>query len=875
MTGSEIRAEFLEFFASRGHKVLPSASLIPDDKSLLLTVAGVVPFKPILWGKIEPIYPRIATVQKCVRTADLDNVGRTARHHTFFEMLGNFSFGDYFKKEAIKYAWEFVTRILKLEEEKLWVSTYSDDDDAFDIWRNIIGIPEKKIVRMGKEDNFWGPVGHSGPCGPCSEIFYDTGPKPGCERSPEECDPTCECGRFVELWNLVFTEYYADENGTLYPLPSKNIDTGAGLERVASVVQGVPTNFDTDLILPIINAIEVLLSCEYGKNEETDVSIKIIADHIRAITFLISDGVLPSNDGRGYVLKRLIRRAMRRGILLGHNKPFLYSLVDVVVDNMKDAYPELVSRQAFLKKILKIEEERFGKTLTIGVNMLKDIMSKSTDRILTGEDAFKLYDTYGFPLDVIREITSEKNFEIDEEGFKQLMEKQQANARKARKEDTSLDVERVYRDIESYDVKTEFIGYESLEGKAKVLFIIKNGEMATILKEGEKGFLIFDKTPFYAEKGGQVGDIGVVITDTFKGSILDTTNPHKEIITHKILVEKGSISVGEEAVLRVNERKRKAIVRNHTATHLLHAALRRTLGEHVRQSGSLVSPERMRFDFSHYEKLSEKQVKQVENMVNEWILMNLPVNVKITTLQDARKHGAMMLFEEKYGERVRLVEIDDVSKELCGGTHVKATGEIGMFRIISESAVSSGIRRIEAVTGEKAYELFLREEEELKRLSNVLSIPIEDLPDKINSLLKDIEDKEKEIEQFKSKEISHIAQGLLKGAKKIGGVKIIAECTKAVDMESLKKLADLLTMNQKNIAVILSSEANGKVSFIVKISDSLTDRLDAGRIAKEVAKVVGGSGGGRRTFASAGGKDTAKINEALSRGFQLVKESIS
>jgi len=875
MTGSEIRAEFLEFFASRGHKVLPSASLIPDDKSLLLTVAGVVPFKPILWGKIEPIYPRIATVQKCVRTADLDNVGRTARHHTFFEMLGNFSFGDYFKKEAIKYAWEFVTRILKLEEEKLWISTYLDDDDAFDIWRNIIGIPEKKIVRMGKEDNFWGPVGHSGPCGPCSEIFYDTGPKPGCERSPEECDPTCECGRFVELWNLVFTEYYADENGTLYPLPSKNIDTGAGLERVASVVQGVPTNFDTDLILPIINAIEVLLSCEYGKNEETDVSIKIIADHIRAITFLISDGVLPSNDGRGYVLKRLIRRAMRRGILLGHNKPFLYSLVDVVVDNMKDAYPELVSRQAFLKKILKIEEERFGKTLTIGVNMLKDIMSKSTDRILTGEDAFKLYDTYGFPLDVIREITSEKNFEIDEEGFKQLMEKQQANARKARKEDTSLDVERVYRDIESYDVKTEFIGYESLEGKAKVLFIIKNGEMATILKEGEKGFLIFDKTPFYAEKGGQVGDIGVVITDTFKGSILDTTNPHKEIITHKILVEKGSISVGEEAVLRVNERKRKAIVRNHTATHLLHAALRRTLGEHVRQSGSLVSPERMRFDFSHYEKLSEKQVKQVENMVNEWILMNLPVNVKITTLQDARKRGAMVLFEEKYGERVRLVEIDDVSKELCGGTHVKATGEIGMFRIISESAVSSGIRRIEAVTGEKAYELFLREEEELKRLSNVLSIPIEDLPDKINSLLKDIEDKEKEIEQFKSKEISHIAQGLLKGAKKIGGVKIIAECTKAVDMESLKKLADLLTMNQKNIAVILSSEANGKVSFIVKISDSLTDRLDAGRIAKEVAKVVGGSGGGRRTFASAGGKDTAKINEALSRGFQLVKESIS
>lgn len=875
MTGNEIRAKFLEFFASRGHKVLPSASLIPDDKSLLLTVAGVVPFKPILWGKIEPVYPRIATVQKCVRTADLDNVGRTARHHTFFEMLGNFSFGDYFKKKAIEYAWEFVTQILKLEEEKLWVSIYLDDEEAFDIWRNIIGVSEQKIVKMGKEDNFWGPVGHSGPCGPCSEIFYDTGPKPECKRPPEECDPTCECDRFVELWNLVFTEYYADENGALYPLPSKNIDTGAGLERVASVVQGVPTNFDTDLILPIINAIEVLFSCEYGKNEETDVSIKIIADHIRAITFLISDGVLPSNDGRGYVLKRLIRRAMRRGILLGHNKPFLYSLVDVVVDNMKDAYPELVSRQAFLKKILKTEEERFGKTLTIGVNMLRDIMSKSTDRILTGEDAFKLYDTYGFPLDVIREITSEKDFEIDEEGFKQLMEKQQANARKARKEDTSLDVERIYRDIESYDVKTEFIGYESLEGKAKVLFIIKNGEMATILKEGEKGFLIFDKTPFYAEKGGQVGDIGVVITDTFKGSILDTTNPHKEIITHKILVEKGSISVGEEAVLRVNERKRKAIVRNHTATHLLHAALRRTLGEHVRQSGSLVSPERMRFDFSHYEKLSEKQVKQVENMVNEWILMNLPVNVKITTLQDARKRGAMMLFEEKYGEQVRLVEIDDVSKELCGGTHVKATGEIGMFRIISESAVSSGIRRIEAVTGEKAYELFLREEKELKRLSNVLSIPIEDLPDKINSLLKDIEDKEKEIEQFKSKEISHIAQGLLKGAKKIGGVKIITECTKAMDMESLKKLADLLTMNQKNIAVILSSEANGKVSFIVKISDSLTDKLDAGRIAKEVAKVVGGSGGGRQTFASAGGKDTARINEALSRGFQLVKESIS
>ena len=874
MTGNEIRARFLEFFASKGHKILPSASLIPDDKGLLLTVAGVVPFKPILWGKVEPTYPRIATVQKCVRTADLDNVGRTARHHTFFEMLGNFSFGDYFKRKAIEYAWEFVTRELKMDEEKLWISIYLDDDESFDIWRNSIGVPERRIVRRGKEDNFWGPVGNSGPCGPCSEIFYDTGPKPECKRPPEECDPTCECGRFVELWNLVFTEYYADENGNLFPLPRKNIDTGAGLERVAAVMQGVPTNFDTDLILPIIRVIEELLSVKYGKDEETDVSIKIIADHIRAITFLISDGVLPSNDGRGYVLKRLIRRAMRRGILLGYDHPFLFSLVDVVVDNMKDVYPELAARRAFSKKILKMEEERFGKTLTTGVSLLRDIMKRSKDKRIAGEDAFKLYDTYGFPLDLIREISSEEGFEIDEEGFKRLMKRQQITARMARKEDRSLDIERVYRDIESYNVKTLFTGYELLEGRAKLLFIIKDNELVTGLREGERGILIFDKTPFYAEKGGQVGDTGWITTNTFEGKVLNTLNPHKEITSHEVLVRRGSINVGEEAILKVDERRRKAIARNHTATHLLHAALRNVIGEHVRQSGSLVCPERLRFDFTHYEKLDEKQIEKVERTVNEWILQNLPVRIKITTLREAKEQGAIALFEEKYGERVRLVAIDDVSKELCGGTHVKTTGEIGMFRIVSESAISSGTRRIEAITGEIAYELFLKEERELKIIANLLSTPIDTLSDKVNSLLKDLEIKEKEIERFRSKEMSRIAQTLEKGAKEVKGVKIVAEHMKELDMESLKELADIITTKEKSTVVILSSDINDRVAFVVKVPDALTDRLDAGEIAREVAKVVGGSGGGRRTFANAGGKDITKIDDALLRGIQLVKERI-
>ncbi|MFN4191104.1 MAG: alanine--tRNA ligase, partial [Pseudothermotoga sp.] len=687
MTGDELREEFLKFFESKGHKVLPSASLIPNDPQLLFTVAGMVPFKPIFWGKVEPVYTRIATCQKCLRTNDIDNVGRTPRHQTFFEMLGNFSFGDYFKKEAITWAWEFVTKVLNLPEEKLWVTIYKDDEEALKIWRDSVGVPEKKIVRMGKDTNFWGPAGPTGPCGPCSEIHYDTGVLDDCPKDGE-CTPANSDKRFLEIWNLVFTEFNQDENGNLSPLPKKNIDTGAGLERIASVIQKVVGNFETDLFTPIINRIENVLNVKYKQVDSRDISIRVIADHSRAVSFLIADGVFPSNEERGYVLRRILRRAVRHGVLLGAKKPFLHLINDAVIERMGKVYPELVERKILILEVTQAEEERFFKTITQGNEMLNEIIAKSHKKI-GGEDVFKLYDTYGFPPDIVVDVAKEHGLEVDLDEFERLMELQREKARSAR-----VDVE-FAKSSQDYDklaktVKTIFVGYETLTCDATVVYT---------KKQDSKLEVVFDKTCFYAERGGQLSDTGKVFWDNGSATVEHVYVPIEGIIAHVIKVESGKLDQGMRVRLQVDKEKRDATARNHTATHLLHAALRKILGDHVKQSGSLVASDRLRFDFTHYQALTQGEIEQIENLVNSVIFEALPVLVQEKSYREAVSEGAIALFGEKYGDVVRVVTVPSFSEELCGGTHVKNTGNIGLFKIISESAISAGTRRIEAVTG--------------------------------------------------------------------------------------------------------------------------------------------------------------------------------
>ncbi len=850
LSGDEIRSEFLNFFESKGHKVLPSASLIPDDPQLMFTVAGMVPFKPIFWGKVEPVYKRVTTCQKCLRTTDIENVGRTPRHHTFFEMLGNFSFGDYFKREAIEWAWEFVTKVLEIPEDRLWVTIYEEDDESFKIWNEIIGLPKEKIVRMGKEDNFWGPAGPTGPCGPDSEIHYLLDP------SCKGCSPKTHEDKFLEIWNLVFTELYMDENGNYHPLEKKNIDTGAGLERLAAVLQEVPTNFDTDIFRPIIDRIQEVLGVKYGVDEKTDTSIRVIADHIRAITFVISEGVFPSNEGRGYVLRRIIRRAQRHATLLGVKKPVLFEIVDAVVEKMGKVYPEIVEKQDIVKEVLKAEEKRFLKTIDQGMEMLEKLLEKGK---IDGRDAFKLYDTYGFPIDLTLEIARDRGVEVDIEGFNREMEAQRERARKALGEVEYSKKEKVFDEI-SKRVRVEFSGYDKMEDESEVVALVKDGEEVENLYEEESGIVITQKTPFYAEKGGQVADTGKIEWEGGFAEVVDVKSPVEGLIVHFVRVLRGSLRRGEKVRLVVDKDRRKSIMRNHTATHLLHAALRKVLGGHVRQAGSLVSPERLRFDFTHYKALLRKEIVEIENLVNEKIMEAIPVMTEVKSYDEAVKEGAMALFEEKYGDTVRVVRVDDFSEELCGGTHVSNTGEIGMFKIISEEAISAGVRRIVAVTGFGALEYSRENEKLVDEIRSILDVPKEKIVERLEKLLVQMKNYEKKIKELQTKQLSKSAEVV---RKDINGISYAVVKLEDVSGDVLRNTADnLLSKLKSGIAVVFNVSAN-KVSFVVKVSKDLIDKFKAVDLAKRIAKVLGGGGGGREDFAQAGGKDPQKVEEAI------------
>ncbi|GAV22441.1 alanine--tRNA ligase [Carboxydothermus pertinax] len=864
MLGHEIREKFLKFFESKGHKILPSASLIPaNDPSLLWTAAGMVPFKPYFTGAAVPEVRRVTTCQKCLRTPDIESVGRTARHHTFFEMLGNFSFGDYFKKEAITWAWEFVTEHLGISKDKLYITIYLDDDEAFDIWHNVVGVPAERITRLGKDTNFW-EIG-VGPCGPCSEIYVDLGPDRGCG-SPD-CSVACDCGRFLEIWNLVFIQFFRDEEGNYTPLEHKGIDTGMGLERVASVLQGVPSNFDTDIFREIIDYAAQILGVKYGYDEKVDVALKVIADHTRAITFAITDGALPSNEGRGYVIRRLLRRALRFGRLLDREEPFLHQVANKVIDQMGDAYPELKEKAEHTLKIIKLEEEKFRETLNQGLAMLADLMERLAQEGKTeipGLLAFKLYDTYGFPIELTREIAEEKGFTVDEEGFKQQMEEQRRRAREAREDVDYLSTRDAFlKELKEELGEVTFVGYDKLLDSSEIIAIIKDGRKVDRLTAGEEGEIITRITPFYPEGGGQVADIGEISGDGFRLSVLDVEKPLSDFIIHKVKVIDGKVKVGDTATLAVLEETRMNTARNHTATHLLHKALKMVLGEHVNQAGSLVTPERLRFDFTHFEGLKEEEIREIENIVNNAILKNLPVMIDYTTLDEARNAGVIALFDEKYGERVRVVRVGDFSAELCGGTHVSSSGVIGFFKILGESSIGAGVRRIEAVTGVGALEYVRSLEDTLKTAVEPFKCTFAELPEKISGVFKNLKDKDREIEGLRQRLAAFEVKTLLHSVREINGVKVLAAEIEGADMDGLRKAYDLVKASLANYVLLLAGVKDGKVSFLAGVDKNLTSKYHAGELVKEAAKIAGGGGGGRPDMAQAGGKNPEKVKEAL------------
>ncbi|MGE5573259.1 MAG: alanine--tRNA ligase [Bacteroidota bacterium] len=873
---AEIRSMFREFFIGKGHRSLPSASLIPrNDPTLLLTGAGMVPFKPYFLGTAKPESLRVTTCQKCVRTLDIENVGKTARHLTFFEMLGNFSFGDYFKKEAIPWAWEFVTKHLALPEDRLWVTIYLDDDEAFEIWNRDVGVPSERIKRFGKEDNFW-EIG-VGPCGPCSEIHVDRGAEFGCGRP--ECELGCGCDRFMEIWNLVFIQFHHDEAGNYIPLERKGIDTGMGLDRVAAVMQGAPTVFDTDAMGPITRAVADLGGVAYRKNRkgegareaepgrEGDVSVRIITDHARAVTFLVADGVLPANEGRGYVLRRLIRRAVRHGRLLGITRPFLADVADVITSVMGDVYPELVERRDHIRRTVSTEEERFLGRLDQGTSILQDLMAdmRRTGRVqVPGEDAFRLYDTYGFPMELTREIAEESGMTVDEAGFAAAMKEQRERARAARHDLGYMGDLSTAKAQALSGLSTRFVGYGKTSASAKVLAIFVDGEPVSRADTGQHVEIVLDVTPFYGEAGGQVGDSGTIAAPSGKARVGATARASETIIVHSATVEDGSISVGDTVDAAVDRERRFAIARNHTATHLLHAALRSVLGDHVFQSGSLVSDSRLRFDFSHHSALTDDEIRRVEDMVVGWVLADVPVEPVEMSLEEARATGAMALFGEKYGERVRVVRIADCSHELCGGTHVGRTGEIGLVKIVSEAAVASGVRRVEAVTGRMVLELMRSQQVVLESAADVLRGRPDELPQKVARLAQEIRAREKEIESLKAKMAGSQVEALLGRAAEIDGSKIVVAETEGLDPAALRELADRVRTHLASGAVVLGSRSDGKALFVAMVTKDLVDRgLRAGDIVKVAAEVAGGGGGGRPDMAQAGGRDVAKVQEAL------------
>lgn len=868
---NELREAYLKFFEGKEHLRLESFSLVPNnDKSLLLINAGMAPLKPYFTGLQVPPSKRITTCQKCIRTGDIENVGKTSRHGTFFEMLGNFSFGDYFKKEIIEWAWEFVTEVVKMPKDKLYVTIYLDDDEAFDIWTSKTDIDETRIFRLGKKDNFWE---HGlGPCGPCSEIHFDRGE--GKINTVEEFMEAGDADRVVEFWNLVFTQFDKDEDGNYNRLPNPNIDTGMGLERIATIMQGTNSIFEIDTIKSILDEVCEKSGAKYGMDVNTDISLRIITDHVRSVCFMISDGILPSNEGRGYVLRRLLRRAARHGKILGLNKPFLFELCSVVVRNSSGNYSELLEKEEYIKKIIKLEEERFGETIDAGMSILKDFieeMESENITILSGEKAFKLYDTFGFPKELTEEILEEKGMTIDSVSFTIEMEDQRKRARAARGVSNYMGAEISILDKLPTDFNVSFLGYDNTNCDGKVLFLAKDDELVSTLVEGSKGVIVTDNTTFYAEMGGQIGDTGEILSDNFRALVTNTQKNISGKAVHFIEVIKGSINVGEQVCLKVDERRRKNICKNHTATHMLQEALREILGDHVHQSGSFVDEERLRFDFNHFAALTEEELKNIEAMVNEKIMDVDVVITEVMTIDEAKQSGAMALFNEKYSDNVRVVKVGEFSKELCGGTHVRNSGEIGLFKVISESGVAAGVRRIEAVTGFNALSLVEEKSKLIKNIESSLKSSEKEILNKIQLQINDLKEKEKEISALKGKLASGSEDELLESIVDIKGIKLIAGEISNVDANSLRDLADKLRSKLGSGVVVLGSTTEGKVSLVAMASkDAIEKGVHCGKIIKEVAAITGGGGGGRPDMAQAGGKNPEKLKEAIERVTELV-----
>ena len=873
---NELRRMFLDFFESKGHLKMKSFSLVPhNDNSLLLINSGMAPLKPYFTGQEIPPRRRVTTCQKCIRTGDLENVGKTARHGTFFEMLGNFSFGDYFKHEAIAWSWEFLTEVVGLDADRLYPSIYENDEEAFEIWNKEIGIAPERIFRFGKEDNFW--EHGSGPCGPCSEIYYDRGEKYGCGKPG--CTVGCDCDRYMEIWNNVFTQFDNDGKGNYTELVQKNIDTGMGLERLASVVQDVDSIFDVDTVLALRTKVCEIAGVEYKKDYDTDVSIRIITDHIRSATFMISDGIMPSNEGRGYVLRRIIRRAARQGRKLGIKGTFLADLSNTVIEGSKDGYPELDEKKEFIFNVLTQEENKFNKTIDQGLNILNEMeeaVTKAGKKELSGADAFKLYDTYGFPVDLTKEILEEKGLTVDEEGFKACMQEQKDKARKARKVTNYMGADvTVYESIDPA-ITTEFVGYDNLTFDSKITVLTTETELVDALTDGEVGTVIVEKTPFYATMGGQEGDIGIITTADGEFKVENTIKLLGGKVAHIGKVVKGMLKVGDNVTLAVDTTRRANTCKNHSATHLLQKALREVLGNHVEQSGSYQDGERTRFDFSHSAAMTPEELKKVEEIVNEKIAENLPVETKIMTIEEAKKTGAMALFGEKYGETVRVVQMGEFSKEFCGGTHVASTGMIGSFKILSESGVAAGVRRIEAVTGSNVTAYYQKMEEQLNAASKVLKTTPANLVERCEHLMAELKALQSENDSLKSKAAKEALGDVMDQVQEVKGVKLLASKVSGVDMNGLRELGDQLKEKLGDGVVVLVSENEGKVNLIAMATDgAMAKGAHAGNLIKGIAALVGGGGGGRPNMAQAGGKNPAGIDNAIAECAKVLEGQIA
>ena len=874
-TSSQIRESFLKFFERHGHKIVPSSSLIPyNDPTLLFTNAGMNQFKDVFLGNEERPYRRATTSQKCMRVSgkhnDFKDVGHSMRHHTFFEMLGNFSFGDYFKADAIRFAWDLVNRDLGIDPKRLWVTVYLEDDEAWNIWNKQVGVPADRILRLGEKDNFWA-MGDTGPCGPCSELHYDFGTSP--IRGHGECDLTCGCGRWVEIWNLVFMQFNRDSAGTSAPLPSPSIDTGMGFERITTVLQGKTSTYDTDLFRPLLDEISRIAGTEYGADGSDDISMRIVADHARAATFVIADGQYPGNDKRGYVLRKIMRRAMVHGKKLKIDEPFIYRVAGTVIELMKHGYPELTDSRETVARVIKQEEEAFADTLGQG---LRDFYDRSKrlrsagERVMPGETAFYLYDTRGLPFEIIEELARENDLVIDEAGFSKSLEEQRERSRQDYHSGKIR--EQVARTV--FEGKTTFVGYEySGAVKTVVRAILVDGEPEDTLEEGQAGELVLDPTPFYAEAGGQVGDTGCVTRGENRASVSDTIY-RGTTITHLVRMEKGCLRAGEEVVAAVDLERRQLTRKNHTATHLLHAALRNVLGPHVKQAGSLVAPDRLRFDFTHFAQVSPAEIEKIEDLVNETVLANRGVRTSVMDLDSAMKSGAMALFGEKYQEKVRVVEVPGFSKELCGGTHVGATGDIGAFKIVGEGGISAGVRRIEALTGPGAFARFRSDEKLLDSIQSEFKVTRADIPGLLEKLHDQVRDLQKQVGDLKVQSARSSIGEILNTARSIQGTRVLVHRVPEMDRAGMRSLADELRQKLGSGIVVLGTPQNGKVALLVMVTKDLSVRLPAGRIIKEIAPLVGGTGGGKAELAEAGGKDSSKLADALERSYSIIESML-